>query len=68
MVGNVDMSVFISKFMNRLWQLIADKIVEHRFTTLMDYYASVQLVEANIEARNVERAQARNLGSSRKVT
>ena len=53
---------------NRLRQPIANKIVEHRFTSLMDYYASTQLAEANIEARNVERAQARNTGSSRKMT
>ena len=37
MAGNVDTPVLISRFMNRLRQPIADKIVEHRFTTLMDY-------------------------------
>ena len=68
MVGNVDTPILISRFMNRLRQPIVDKIAEHRFTTLMDCYASTQLAEANIEARNAERAQARNLGSSIKMT
>ena len=50
MVGNVDASALILKFMSRLWQSIA----KHMFNTLMDYYASAQLAEANIESRNVE--------------
>ena len=58
MARNVDTSVFISRFINRLPQPIADKIVEHRFSTLIDCYASAQLAEANIEVRNSEHAQA----------
>ena len=68
MARNVDTPVLISRFMNRLWQPIADKIMEHRFTTLMDYYASAQLAEANIKARNAKRAHAHNPKSSRKMT
>ena len=68
MSSNVDTPVFISRFENRLQQSITGKIVEHRFITLIDCYASAQLADANIEVKNAERAQARNLGSSRKMT
>ena len=67
-MGNVDAPTLISKFMSRLWQLITDKIVEHMFNTLMDYYALSQLVEANIEGMNADCARARNPESSRKMT
>ena len=68
MAGNVDTPVLISRFMNSLRQPITDKIAEHRFTTLMDCYASAQLAEANIEAKTADCAQARSTGSSRKMT
>ena len=68
MDGNVDTPVLIARFMNRLRQLIADKIAEHWFTILMDCYVSAQLAEANIEARSTERAHARNPRSSRMMT
>ena len=55
-------------FMNKLRQLIADKIAEHKFNSLMDSYASTQLAEANIKGWNIERAWACNPGSSRKMT
>ena len=54
--------------MSKLRQSIADKIAEHKFNTLMDCYASAQLANANIESRNVERALAHDLESSRKMT
>ena len=67
-MGNANSPALISKFMSRLRPVISDKIVEHRFNTLMDCYASVQLAEANIESRNVERACARNPRNNRKMT
>ena len=68
MAESVDTPVLILRFANRLRQPIADKIAEHRFITLMNCYASAQLVEANIEVRNAEHTQARNSGSSKKMT
>ena len=68
MARNIDAVTLISKFMRRLRQLIADKIDKHWFNTLMDYYAFAQLAEANIESWNIERARARNLRSSKKMT
>ena len=65
MAGNVDAPTLISKFMSRLWPPIVDKIVEHWFNTLIDCYASAQLANANIESRNVERAQQATLGIAR---
>ena len=68
MAGNILLPTLISKFISRLWLLIANKIIEHQFNTLMDCYASAQLAEANIESKNVEGAQARNPESSRNMT
>ena len=68
MTRNVDTPVLILRFTNRLRQPIVDKIVKHRFTTLMDYYASTQLVEANVEAKNAKYALARNPGNNKKMT
>ena len=56
MARNVDAPTLISKFMSRLRSPIADKITEHQFNILMDCYASMQLVEANIKSKNVERS------------
>ena len=40
MVGNVDALALTSKFMSRLRKVVANKITEHQFNTLIDYYAS----------------------------
>ena len=65
---NADSPALISKFMSKLRPAILDKIAEHRFNTLMDYYAFTQLVEANIKSRNAEHARPRNPGNNRKMT
>ena len=67
-MGNTDSLTLISKFMSRLQQAILDNITEHRFNTLMDCYAFVQLAGANNESRNTERSRARNPGNNRKMT
>ena len=66
--GNIDAPILILKFVSRVWQSITDKITKQWFNNLMDCYASMQLVEANIKARNVKHARPHNPGSSRMMT
>ena len=68
LVGATDTLLLILKFLKWLWQLIVDKIVEHYFSSLVDYYTLTLHIEANIKVMNVDCARARNLGNSRKMT
>ena len=47
-----DTPSLISKFMKWLWSAIADKLVKHQFSSLVDGYALAQLDKANIKVRS----------------
>ena len=41
--------------------------IEHRISSLVNFYALAQLALANIKIRNTDLARAHNLGSSKKI-
>ena len=51
LVGNANRTILISRFMRQLRKSIADKIIKHHFSSLMNGYTSAQLAEANINMR-----------------
>ena len=65
-----DTPTLIVKFRKWLQPAIFDKLVGHRFTSLVDCYAVAQQAEASLEMRNVEcnRACPLSGGDKRKMT